>query len=454
MIEFRFGRAGKLIPLLVAAVFILIAALHESSVAGYTLAFFMSIIIGSVFAKDTKAFGEAALGGLRNPMFPTVAIAIILASIAGKLVSESGMITALSDILISFDVSSSFYVAMSFLLCCVLSMSTGTSVGTYIVAMPIFFPVGVSLGADPLILVGAVASGGLFGDNLAPISDTTIASATTQQAEMSDVVRTRCRYSIPVALLCFIIFFLLGGGKGGHIIAAQSESNPVSLVMLLVPGTVIFLCLRKVSLIVSLSVGIIVGTVLGLVCGIFTFSSLFSYPGGFTVGGVFIEAIEGSASTVFMLIGAFMFLGVLEEADIIGKIGRAMTHIARGRRSTELSIMVAVGLGGALTGVCTVSMVALGPIIHEIGERAGIRRERCANLMDCGGLSLTSIAPWTVHAVLPASLAMLAVPDIPVSPMNVVMNNFYPLLMAVLILLTIAFDLSGRTKENGVPFSA
>ena len=165
MIEFRFGRAGKLIPLLVAAVFILIAALHESSVAGYTLAFFMSIIIGSVFAKDTKAFGEAALGGLRNPMFPTVAIAIILASIAGKLVSVSGMITALSDILISFDVSSSFYVAMSFLLCCVLSMSTGTSVGTYIVAMPIFFPVGVSLGADPLILVGAVASGGLFGDN-------------------------------------------------------------------------------------------------------------------------------------------------------------------------------------------------------------------------------------------------------------------------------------------------
>ena len=443
MLAFRFGRAGRFIPLITAAVFILIAALNESDVNGYTLAFFLSIIIGSIVSSDRKAFGKAALGGLGNPMFGTVSIAIILASIAGKLVSGSGMIDALTAVLL-LDVSSGLFASLSFLLCCVLSMSTGTSVGTYIIAMPVFFPIGLELGADPLVMIGAIASGGLFGDNLAPISDTTIASATTQHAEMSDVVRTRCRYSIPVALLCFIAFLFLGGRGSVQHEAVAMESNPLSLAMLLVPASVIFLCLRKVDLIASLSIGIAIGSITGLVLGIFSFSDLISYPGGFAVSGLFIEAISGSSSTVFMLIGAFMFLGILDEAEIINEIGRGMSFLARGRRSAELSVMLAIGIGGALTGVCTVSMVALGPIVHTIGERMGIRNERCANLMDCGGLSLTAVAPWTVHAVLPASLAMIAVPSAVIAPMDVVLHNLYPLFMIPLILLTIVFG----GKEN------
>ncbi len=444
MLAFRFGRAGRFIPLITAAAFILVAALNESDVSGYTLAFFLSIIIGSIVSSDRKSFGKAALGGLCNPMFGTVSIAIILASIAGKLVSGSGMIDALVAILLHLDVTSGLFVSLSFLLCCVLSMSTGTSVGTYIIAIPVFFPIGLELGADPLVMIGAIASGGLFGDNLAPISDTTIASATTQHAEMSDVVRTRCRYSIPVALLCFIAFILLGSKGSVQHEAVAMVNNPLSLAMLLVPASVIFLCLRKVDLIASLSIGIAIGSIAGPILGIFSFSDLISYPGGFSVSGLYIDAINGSSSTVFMLIGAFMFLGILDEAEIIKEIGRGLSFLARGRRSAELSIMLAIGIGGALTGVCTVSMVALGPVVHSIGEKMGIRNERCANLMDCGGLSLTAVAPWTVHAVLPASLAMIAVPSAVIAPMDVVLHNLYPLFMMPLMLFTIAFG----GKEN------
>ena len=35
--------------------------------------------------------------------------------------------------------------------------------------------------ADPVFLAGAILSGAIFGDNVGPISDTTIASATTQE---------------------------------------------------------------------------------------------------------------------------------------------------------------------------------------------------------------------------------------------------------------------------------
>ena len=54
-LEFRFGMVGKLIPLLVAIIFIIWAAVSQSNVNGYVVAFFMAIIFGVVVAKDEKA---------------------------------------------------------------------------------------------------------------------------------------------------------------------------------------------------------------------------------------------------------------------------------------------------------------------------------------------------------------------------------------------------------------
>ena len=56
-IDFRFGRIGKLAPLIVAAAMILWAALSQSNVNGYVLAFFGALVTGIIFVKDEKAYG-------------------------------------------------------------------------------------------------------------------------------------------------------------------------------------------------------------------------------------------------------------------------------------------------------------------------------------------------------------------------------------------------------------
>jgi Na+/H+ antiporter NhaC len=65
---------------------------------------------------------------------------------------------------------------------------------------PIFYPAGVLLGCDPGVLAGAIVSASIFGDNLAPISDTTIISAGTQEytkkqgfADIGGCVATRLK---------------------------------------------------------------------------------------------------------------------------------------------------------------------------------------------------------------------------------------------------------------------
>lgn len=97
-----------------------------------------------------------------------------------------------------------------------MAAATGSSIGTLLAAMPIFFPAGVALGADPAMLAGAVLSGAIFGDNLAPVSDVTVISSVTQRfrngtpADIAGVVRTRLPYAM-IALVLTLPFYAFSG---------------------------------------------------------------------------------------------------------------------------------------------------------------------------------------------------------------------------------------------------
>lgn len=446
-LEFRFGAFGKYIPVLVAVIFILIAGTHQSNVNGYCLAFFAAVVISAPFAKDLNAYGNAAIKGLGRSIFAVISVAVILAAISGKLVSSSGLISSLAYLVIHSGISGGVFASLSFLICCLLSMSTGTSVGTNVVSFPILFPIGVLAGADPAVMAGALVSGALFGDNLAPISDTTIASANTQEASMGGVVRTRVFYSIPAAVLTFLAILIFGGSGTSVADTAELVFNAKSMLMLLVPAVVITCCLLKLHLLVSLSFGILTGIVVGVVSGLYGIGDIFTFPGGWTVDGIFISAITGTVGTVFMLYGVFMLLGIMQESGVIDDISVLLSKLARGKRSTEVITGLSVGVMGWITGVTAVGMVAMGDVIRSLGEKFGVNKYRRANLMDCGGLCLTALAPWTVHAVLPASLAN-GNADVALTPLTVVTHNYYCIILVIIMILAIITGYGAKNNPD------
>ena len=126
-LEFRFGMLGKVLPLLVAIAFIIWAAVSQSNVNGYVVAFFMAIIFGVVVAKNEKAYGQAIMAGLTKPMFPVIAMAVILAAISGKLISNSGMVQTIAGMAIEAGFTGKLFASATFLITCLLAFSTGTS---------------------------------------------------------------------------------------------------------------------------------------------------------------------------------------------------------------------------------------------------------------------------------------------------------------------------------------
>ena len=116
----------------------------------------------------------------------------------------------------------------------VMSFATGTSWGTFAIVMPIAIPMAYHLDANLFVTIGAVLSGGLFGDHCSPVSDTTILSASGANCELLNHTLTQ----LPYASICAVVSFF------GFMAAAVTESILVTLACILVMA-VVYLVLAK-----------------------------------------------------------------------------------------------------------------------------------------------------------------------------------------------------------------
>lgn len=99
---------------------------------------------------------------------------------------------------------------IAFLVGGIISFSTGSSWGTYAILFPLIIPMAYQFGAPMTVCIGAVLSGGLFGDHCSPISDTTILSATGAGCSQLDHVKTQLPYALFNAACCIVAFIFAG----------------------------------------------------------------------------------------------------------------------------------------------------------------------------------------------------------------------------------------------------
>jgi Na+/H+ antiporter NhaC len=97
-----------------------------------------------------------------------------------------------------------------FLLSGVISFATGSSWGTFAIMFPLALPAALVTGADVSVCIGAVLSGGLFGDHSSPISETTILSATGAGSDPFEHFQTQLPYALANGMLCMLGFVAAG----------------------------------------------------------------------------------------------------------------------------------------------------------------------------------------------------------------------------------------------------
>ena len=97
-----------------------------------------------------------------------------------------------------------------FLLSAVISFATGSSWGTFAIMLPLVIPTAFAIDAALLVSIGAVLSGGLFGDHCSPISETTILSATGASCRQYDHFKTQLPYALMNGSIAMVAFTVGG----------------------------------------------------------------------------------------------------------------------------------------------------------------------------------------------------------------------------------------------------
>lgn len=97
-----------------------------------------------------------------------------------------------------------------FIISCAISFSTGSSWGTFAIMMPVAVPAALALHVSLPLAVGALLSGGVFGDHSSLISDTTIVSAMASVADLVDHFTTQLPYALVAAGISTLLYLLAG----------------------------------------------------------------------------------------------------------------------------------------------------------------------------------------------------------------------------------------------------
>lgn len=134
---------------------------------------------------------------------------LVLAFSIGNVISTIGTGKFLAS-LVEGKISGVFGPAIIFIIGAIMGFSTGTSWGTFAIMMPIGIQMAVSMDANIVLTIGAVVSGGIFGDHCSPLSDTTILSSMSAGTDLYSHFKTQTPYALLSGALSVILFIVFG----------------------------------------------------------------------------------------------------------------------------------------------------------------------------------------------------------------------------------------------------
>jgi Na+/H+ antiporter NhaC len=176
--------------------------------AAYLLAASVLVILlvsrGIKTAGDTFATYIQGVTGMM-PIAATLVLAWALGSLSEELGTGAYVAELARDGLAGWALP-----AVIFLLASVISFATGSSWGTVIIMMPLAVPAALATSAELAVTIGAVLSGGLFGDHSSPVSETTILSSTGASTTPLAHFQTQMPYAMTNGAIAVVAFIIAG----------------------------------------------------------------------------------------------------------------------------------------------------------------------------------------------------------------------------------------------------
>jgi Na+/H+ antiporter NhaC len=464
-LDFYGGEWMSFIPFIVFLVLIIMTTFVAGSISNGALWIpaFMALIVAFFFAKDKKFYSEVIIRGMasREAIIPVVCW--IFAGVFSRILRESGLAGGIAGVAANMGINGTFFVVVSFLAAALFATASGTGFGTIAAGMGVLYPAGVALGAHPALLAGAIVSGGAFGDNLAPVSDTTICSATSQGVDVPGVVKSRLKYALTAAAITIvgiIIFGMTSSGGGAPVGPIEYES--IALIMLIPVAITIYVAIKTGDIIVATTIGIVLASATAVMTGIMDFiqidpagdvtkKALFRVVGeglDRTVDGVIYTGINSMMQVVLLAILLFGSIAIMRAGRGDVKLLESLGKVAKTARSAEFTIMGMTISLSALMGLNAPAILAIGASFAKpLSRKHGISPYRTANLLDATSCTLVYSLPWTPAIIYTIGFTRGGIH--PLTALEVTPFVFYAFAMLAVMVGSVILGIGREDNMNG-----
>ena len=416
------GRAIALLPIGVFLIIFLGAGIvfkdfyAMPAIVAFLIALFVAFLQNKELSFNKKI--EVIAKGVGEENIITMSLIFLCAGGFSGAVTAAGGVDSTVNLGLSL-IPAHFAVAGLFLIGCFISVSMGTSMGTIAALAPIAAGISEKTGFAPSICIGAVVCGAMFGDNLSMISDTTIAAVKTQGCEMKDKFKANFFIVLPAAIITVLIFWFATRDMNFHL----EENLSYSLWEVLPYMVVLIGALIGINVFVVLISGIVISLIVGVSMGHIALSEMFQVVGNGVTSMYDITVISIIVACIVSLVkehGGIQFILNLIKSKI------------NGRRGAEFGIALLALFVDVCTANNTVAIVMTGPIAKEISEEFDVDPRRSASLLDMFTSVGQGIIPYGAQLLSAATLTGL-------TPLQIIPNLYYPLLMGVCGVLAIIF---------------
>ena len=426
------GRAIALLPIGVFLIIFLGAGIvfqdfyAMPAIVAFLIALFVAFLQNKELSFNKKI--EVIAKGVGEENIITMSLIFLCAGGFSGAVTAAGGVDSTVNLGLSL-IPAHCAVAGLFLIGCFISVSMGTSMGTIAALAPIAVGISEKTGFALSICIGAVVCGAMFGDNLSMISDTTIAAVKTQGCEMKDKFKANFFIVLPAAIITVLIFWFVTRNMNFHL----EENLSYSLWEVLPYMVVLIGALIGINVFVVLISGIVISLIVGVSMGHIALSEMFQVVGNGVTSMYDITVISIIVACIVSLVkehGGIQFILNLIKSKI------------NGRRGAEFGIALLALFVDACTANNTVAIVMTGPIAKEISEEFDVDPRRSASLLDMFTSVGQGIIPYGAQLLSAATLTGL-------TPLQIIPNLYYPLLMGVCGILAIIFlPQSRKTTTN------
>ena len=254
-------------------------------------------------------------------------------------------------------VNVSFFLPSCVVISSIVALATGSSWSTSATVGIGLIGIGKALGFDLGIVAGAIISGAYFGDKMSPLSDTTNLAAAVSGSNLFEHIKYMTITTVPtiiIALVFFTVYNLLNEpnqiAENMGYVESMKEYFFISPILFIVPLIVILFIIKKINPIISLFVGVITASIFFLIfqnelivklvneLGINRYQIIMNSIVSETniqtditfLSELFnSDGMKGMLNTIWLVISAMIFGGVMESIGALKKISIYLLSLAK-----------------------------------------------------------------------------------------------------------------------------